>query len=187
MMETTSRLVPGTKAESSRISVWRHVGLNARLFRGAVSCKHVQTTQTNNLQTKQPVAGAPGKTGNTTSSVYHEWGEEDGSEQTRQSSFPATWVTAHLCAQRQQFVFFAYLQRVGLHTNTSPALTQTETAGELQSQVIFFYMLKIYHSVRKCNIGNEARQRVLWCDWISTNEINTSLNSLGFNKCDTFC
>lgn len=94
----------------------------------------------------------------------------------------------HTSVHKDNYLFFlAYLREVGLHTNTSPALTQTETAGELQSQVIFFSMLKIYHSVRKCNMGNEARQRVLWCYWTSTNDINTALNRLGFNQCDSFC
>lgn len=73
---------------------------------GTVSCKHVQTAQTHNPQTKPPVAGTPGKTGNTTSSQQHTRHSEDDFEQTRQSSFTTPWVTAHLHEQGVAICFF---------------------------------------------------------------------------------
>lgn len=73
---------------------------------GKVSCKHIQTVQTNNPQTK-PVAGSPGKTGNTTSSQQHAQHSKDDFEQTRQSSFSMPWHNAQLHYHGNLFLCFS--------------------------------------------------------------------------------
>lgn len=94
---------------------------------GKVSCKHVQTAQTHNPQTKPPVAGTPGKTGNTTSSQGAHtaqrgwlWANQAIEFHSAMSHCTPPWTRSNnLC------LWQPYRQHVGPHTRTKTSWHNT--------------------------------------------------------------
>lgn len=113
---------------------FQHVFACLRVYHscGTAVCKHTQTDKMHKPQTKLPIAGSPGKTGNAALSKKHKQ-QKDDLVQTWQLSFCEAWVTAHLHEQGEIVWFLAFILAVcwPKYTQWPFDLIQTEPLGEV--------------------------------------------------------